>query len=88
MPALCRARYTLISVGFLGQLANPLVLSLPFSCYSLSLDLATKACFWDPTGERTFLLSPLLSVWATQEKKNRQEVQRSALSEAPIAFLS
>ena len=56
MPALCRARYTLISVGFLGQLANPLVLSLPFSCYSLSLDLATKACFWDPTGERTFLL--------------------------------
>jgi len=48
VPALCRVRYTIISVGFLGQLVNPLAFSLPFSCYSLSLDLALRAGFWDP----------------------------------------
>jgi len=48
VPVLCRVRYAIISVGFVGLLANPLAYTFPFSCYSLSLDLALEADFWDP----------------------------------------
>lgn len=48
VPVLCAVRYALLSVGFLGQLANPLHYRLPFANYSLSLDLAHEAGYWDP----------------------------------------
>ena len=49
VPVLCSVRYALLSVGFLGQLANPLHYRLPFAVYSLSMDLVLKANFWDPS---------------------------------------
>mmetsp|Transcript_23783 Transcript_23783/g.64042 ORF Transcript_23783/g.64042 Transcript_23783/m.64042 type:complete len:278 (+) Transcript_23783:1096-1929(+) len=48
VPMLCGVRYTLLSVGFLGQLCNPFAYSLPFAVYSLSLNLALEASYWDP----------------------------------------
>ena len=48
VPPLCRVRYALLSVGFLGQMANPLHYKLPFASYSLALDLAVEAKYWDP----------------------------------------
>lgn len=48
VPVLCSVRYTLLSVGFLGELTNPLAYSLPFAVYSISLRLAVEASFWDP----------------------------------------
>jgi len=48
VPWLCSVRYALLSVGFLGQLANPLHYRLPFAVYSLSLDLVLRAKYWDP----------------------------------------
>lgn len=48
VPMLCSVRYALLSVGFLGQMSNPLHYRLPFSCYSLALDLAVEAHYWDP----------------------------------------
>lgn len=48
VPALCSIRYSLLSVGFLGQLANPVHFRLPFAVYSMALDLAMEAGYWDP----------------------------------------
>ncbi|KAJ8606620.1 hypothetical protein CTAYLR_008374 [Chrysophaeum taylorii] len=48
VPVLCSVRYALLSVGFLGQLANPIHYRLPFAVYSLALDLAQEAGYWDP----------------------------------------
>ncbi|KAJ8606621.1 hypothetical protein CTAYLR_008375 [Chrysophaeum taylorii] len=48
VPVLCSIRYALLSVGFLGQLANPIHYRLPFAVYSLALDLAQEAGYWDP----------------------------------------
>lgn len=49
VPLLARVRYTLLSVCFLGQLCSPLSYRLPFSAYSLSLQLAIRASYWDPS---------------------------------------
>eukprot|EP00629_Pelagomonadales_sp_RCC1024_P005997 CAMPEP_0119269468 /NCGR_PEP_ID=MMETSP1329-20130426/6871_1 /TAXON_ID=114041 /ORGANISM="Genus nov. species nov., Strain RCC1024" /LENGTH=459 /DNA_ID=CAMNT_0007269467 /DNA_START=218 /DNA_END=1594 /DNA_ORIENTATION=+ len=48
VPLLCAVRYALLSVGFLGQMSNPLHYRLPFAVYSLALDLAVEAKYWDP----------------------------------------
>ena len=48
VPLLCSVRYALLSVGFLGQMSNPLHYRLPFAVYSLALDLAVEAKYWDP----------------------------------------
>jgi hypothetical protein len=48
-PLLARVRYTLLSVCFLGQQCSPMSYALPFSVYSLSLRLAVRASFWDPS---------------------------------------
>lgn len=49
VPIICHARFVLLSITFLGSLVNPLQLSFPFSTYSLSLRLALRATYWDPT---------------------------------------
>ena len=49
VPTLCSVRYALLSVGFLGQMSNPLHYRLPFAVYSLALDLAVEAHYWDPS---------------------------------------
>lgn len=49
VPVLCSVRYALLSVGFLGQLANPVHYRLPFAVYSMSLNLARESGYWDPT---------------------------------------
>ena len=48
VPLVCGVRYALLSVGFLGQMANPLHYKLPFAVYSVALDLAVEARYWDP----------------------------------------
>ncbi|KAJ1458828.1 hypothetical protein M885DRAFT_512663 [Pelagophyceae sp. CCMP2097] len=47
VPLLCSVRYALLSIGFLGQLANPLHYKLPFAVYALALDLVVEAKYWD-----------------------------------------
>ena len=48
VPLICGVRYALLSVGFLGQMANPVHYKLPFAVYSIALDLAVEAKYWDP----------------------------------------
>ena len=48
VPPLCTTRYTALSVGFLGQLANPIATHFPFAVYSVSLKLAERAGYWNP----------------------------------------
>eukprot|EP01052_Picozoa_sp_SAG31_P007128 SAG31_NODE_336_length_17493_cov_20.694032_7_plen_191_part_00 len=49
VPAICSVRYTLLTIGYLGQLANPFGSPMPLATYALSLKLAVEACYWDPT---------------------------------------
>mmetsp|Transcript_112093 Transcript_112093/g.317102 ORF Transcript_112093/g.317102 Transcript_112093/m.317102 type:complete len:661 (-) Transcript_112093:233-2215(-) len=50
LPALCSVRYTLLTLGYLGQLCNPVSPMGPFplSVYSMSAKLAHDADYWDP----------------------------------------
>jgi cellulose synthase/poly-beta-1,6-N-acetylglucosamine synthase-like glycosyltransferase len=49
VPAICSARYTVLSVGRLGEVGSPLSSPFPLAIYSLSLRLAQKAAYWDPS---------------------------------------
>jgi len=49
VPAVCATRYTVLSVGRMAEMGNPLLSPFPLAIYSLSLRLAKKAAFWDPT---------------------------------------
>lgn len=49
VPAVCSTRYTFLSIARLAEMGCPLSTPFPLAIYSLSLVLAKKACFWDPT---------------------------------------
>ena len=47
---LLQVRYTFLSLARLAEMGCPFSSPFPLAIYSLSLVLAKKACFWDPTG--------------------------------------
>jgi hypothetical protein len=49
VPAVCSARYTVLSVGRMAELGSPVSSPFPLAIYSLSLRLAQKAQYWDPS---------------------------------------
>ena len=49
VPAICSTRYTVLSLGRMAELGNPLSSPFPLAIYSLSLRLAEKAAYWDPS---------------------------------------
>ena len=48
VPAVCSTRYTVLSVGRLSEMANPVWDPLPLAIYSLPMRLAYTADYWDP----------------------------------------
>jgi hypothetical protein len=46
VPMLCTIRYTQFSMGFAGQMYNPLGIPMPNAVYSLGLRLAIEAGYW------------------------------------------
>lgn len=51
LPALASVRYIMLSLGYLGQLANGVSLcgNFPLGVYSMSAKLAHEVGYWDPT---------------------------------------
>jgi len=49
VPAICSTRYTVLSVGRMAELGSPVSSPFPLAIYSLSLRLAQKAAYWDPS---------------------------------------
>ena len=48
VPGVCDTRYTVLSVGRMSEMSNPLVTPFPLAIYSLPMRLAAKAEYWDP----------------------------------------
>jgi cellulose synthase/poly-beta-1,6-N-acetylglucosamine synthase-like glycosyltransferase len=49
VPAICSARYTVLSVGRMAEMGSPVSDPFPLAIYSISLRLAMKAAYWDPS---------------------------------------
>jgi len=51
LPALSSVRYVMLSLGYLGQLANEasIIGNFPLGIYSMSAKLAHEVGYWDPT---------------------------------------
>jgi len=49
VPGVCSSRYTFLSLARLAEMGCPVSTPFPLAIYSLSLVLAKKAAFWDPT---------------------------------------
>jgi hypothetical protein len=48
VPGICSARFTVLTVGRMAELGNPLASPFPLAIYALPLRLAQQACYWDP----------------------------------------
>ena len=57
VPAICSTRFTVLTVGRLSEMANPLWDPLPLAIYSLPMKLAYTADYWDPQVVRELLCS-------------------------------
>jgi len=48
VPGPCSVRFTLLTIGRMAELGNPLFNVFPLAIYAVPLRLAEQACYWDP----------------------------------------